>query len=229
MPTLGEFFEGLLGKVKGFDLSRALGEIGSGAVKIPLEGKYDALGKLEFFQNLKHASPAKKYSVVGGLLLLSAILDQNMKEDSMLQLAVKEIMKDAGPEMGKRIVNGDKSPVVENAEKYASQVEDPADKSILRILCAQKAEAFAGFWAWYSQPEQEKRRIILAQMREHGFTEEEIRNIPLLNPENIRQLFEDFQPKEKEPDKPGVVSDFLNPFRRELIERAKKRRGGSNE
>jgi hypothetical protein len=195
--------------------------------KIGLEYKYDRLGQTEFFQKLKRLDKPKKYTLVGGLLLLDAVIEQNMAEDTPLRLAIKEILKDAGPEMSKRIINGDEGPLNIDSEKYTPKVDRLEEKTILRSLCRQSVETFTGFCAWLDLSEPDEQRLILRQMEEHGFTEEEIQNMPKLQQEKLRKLFA----ISREPEKPK--KDFL-PLTKGVLERrldsyiARNRKGGGN-
>jgi len=97
-----------LGRIFG-DIKQGMPVFCAGYIKRMLEGKYDKLiNETKLGRTLKGAGLPAKFGMEGFLNISSAFADSELPENSFWKKMAKEVITDAGPEIAKRIINGDK-------------------------------------------------------------------------------------------------------------------------
>lgn len=86
---------------------RDLSLVATGYLKRWLERRYDHTMETPFGQFLLGLDPASKHGLELALYALTALIDRRMDESTPLTVILKQISMDAGPELAKRVLNGD--------------------------------------------------------------------------------------------------------------------------
>jgi hypothetical protein len=219
----------LANDLKGFDIHRGAAVFLASAFKAHVaEDKYDKVAETPTFKRLQQLPPGKKAAVDAAFHGLSAACEQLLGENTFLGKVIKEIAEDTGPELSKRLNNGAEArPATAAGQRF--NVSPAKEKMRLTdILAGLEESDLESFLNWIDTTTPEERANTLKNIS--NFSPEKILGIAKLKPENRERLLSlSEEPKVEKPKGPGIVREFLSPFRRELIERAKKRRGGSNE
>ena len=181
----------------GSDVAKGMPVFVAGYIKRILEGKYDALiNKTEWGQKLKQLGLPEKYSAEAMINLLNAIADSRLPGDSFLAKMLKEVLLDAGPEISKRIINGDKvSGIIGDKAKNGigrlvelGKIEKPKERELVNLMLELDNETLAGLLAWtYGTGEKERKRTIGLIK---GLSSEELAKFAGLSEENRKQMVE---------------------------------------
>lgn len=154
----------------GSDVAEGMPVFAAGYIKRMLEGEYDALiKKTAWGQRLKRLGLPEKYSIEALINLLNAIADSELPENSFLAKMLKGVLLDAGPEISKRIINGDKisEKIGDKAKNKIGrligldQIQEPKEKALANLMLELDNETLADLLAWaYGIGEEERKRTI---------------------------------------------------------------------
>jgi len=203
-----------------FSLARFFGTWVSGLGKRHGEKWYDRLPELPFFQELLKQAPFVKHSIENFAYAFTGILDQTVGEDTFFKKLFKELGMDFGSEFSKRLMNGEhvKEILVRNPGHWETREE----KELISILSDMEDADLMEFLKWANTTTAKERRQDIANLRK--MTAEQI-----IKRSKNPELFKDLLQYLRGPKKgPSAVSEFVDPFRQKLIERAMKRKGGSD-
>ena len=207
---LQDFLQKALG---GFDIPQGAATILAGIARRKMENQYDLLAKTDFFKKLKNQDAATKKVMEVMLNSLMAVLDQSMQEDSFLKKIIKEIALDSGPELSKRIINGDIT------------LKTPADQEMARILLDMNRlnpEALHEFLTWLRSIDPDSKQKLLKTLQNLSINE--ILSVSQLPPELVEEflgLFEKPEPIKKT----SPLDEMLSPLTSRLEEFVQKKKG----
>lgn len=151
--------------------------------KLHLEGQYDKLDQTETIKGLKALPADKRYGIATALNLLATVFERNFPENSAFQLFLKKIAEDAGPELGKRIVNG-----------------KPEEKIVFRTFLAMSQEDLVSLLEWLEKTPVAERDANIRQLS--ALPPEEINKLVSLSPEQFALFRSLFWKETKKPGKP---------------------------
>jgi hypothetical protein len=123
---------------------------------------------------------------------------------------------DLGPELSKRMHNGDPGPIEVNAEKYTMLVKKPEEKLFLQILLEElDLEKVKKLAAWLNTATSEEKSNILKYLK--GLDPEKIVEVGQLSAQEASNLLVAFEEPIKSKQKSQGLNDFLKPFRERMI------------
>lgn len=105
----------------------------SGYTKRWMEGNYDKFMETDVGKKLKSMTPTSKYALEAALYALMAYADQNIQGNTPVSMFLKEVTKDAPPELAKRFINGVKNQLKTDAEKLSNPEQKLAAQSLLQL------------------------------------------------------------------------------------------------
>lgn len=114
-------------------MMNGLAVFASGYMKRWMEGNYDQLMETEVGKKLKSMKPTSKYALEAALYALMAYADQNVQGNTPVSKFLKEVAKDAPPEIAKRFINGVKTQLKTDAEKLSNPEQKLAAQSLLQL------------------------------------------------------------------------------------------------
>lgn len=199
-----------------FDAQRFFSIIAASYGKRLLEKPYDRLAQTEVFQKLKDQPQLAKQAIEAASYALTALLEQNTDDSSPFRRALNEILMDLGPELSKRMHNGDTGPIEINSEKYTTLVNKPEEKLFLRILLEElDLEKVKKLAAWMKSATSEEKSNILKYIK--GLDAEKIVEVGQLSTQEASDLLVAFEEPRKIKNKSQGLNDFLKPFRERMI------------
>lgn len=139
-----------------------------------MEGQYDKLSEIPAFEKLKAQSPVVKYGLEASLYALTTLLDQYIKEDTVIKKTLKEVGLDFASEFSKRLMNGDQLKDGLNSSQDGSN--NISEKDLFRIISGLGEEDILEFLNWIESTTPEERKNVF-------------RNISMLSAEDIQKLW----------------------------------------
>ncbi len=115
---------------------QSLAVFASGYAKRWLDQQYDKLDNVPQWQQLKSLDPKVKYTLEAGLYTLLAYLDRKCASDTPLQKFFREVIKDAPPELAKRLLSEARQEISADS-KSAEVVTKTGLESLLQLDDAQ--------------------------------------------------------------------------------------------
>lgn len=209
-----------------FDPKRFFSIVAASYGKRLLEKPYDQLSQTELFQKLKDQPALAKQAIEAASYVLTALFEQKAVDSSPFWRSVNEVLMDVGPELSKRMLNGDTGPLTINAEKYTTLVEKPAEKIFLQVLLENlDLEKITGLAAWLKGATPEEKFNILKYIR--GLAFEKIVEIGQLSTKDAGDLFTAFE-KPSGNTTLKKLNEDLRESNRKLRERIATKKGGTN-
>jgi hypothetical protein len=147
-------------------------------------GVYDKMFESNIGNKLTQLDDRVKYGIEFGLYALTAFVDQQLAEDTVLKKFIKEVEEDAGPEISKRLINHTRNRLTEKA-KTSDQ------KEVLAVLLTLDDRALIDLLTWLISMEPAERSSIVDKLR--SLTSEELVRLAGLSPEARVKLFEVFK------------------------------------
>lgn len=133
---------------------RDLSLMATGYLKRWLERRYDTAMQTPFGEFLHRLDPASKYGLEAALYALTALVDRRLDESTPLGVIVKQVAMDAGPELAKRVLNGE--PAAGSAVAPSSQ----SASGLMAAMLALSAEQLAGILEWLGGLEEQRRQVV---------------------------------------------------------------------
>jgi hypothetical protein len=191
-----------------------------------LEKPYDQLSQTEFFQKLKDQPALLKSLLEAASYALTALFEQNANDGTPIKRAINEVLMDIGPELSKRMLNGDTSPIEIKAEKYTAMVQKPSEKLFVQVLLEKlDLEKVTRLAAWMNTATPQEKSDILKYIR--GLDADKVVEVGQLSTKAAGELFTAFEePTIEKPKKEtalDVLERRLRDYRDSLV---KQKRGG---
>jgi hypothetical protein len=136
---------------------RGLSTFLTGYAKRWMEGRYDDLMRSQAARPLLELGSGARYGVEAGLYLLLAFIDAKWKASTPFQMFLKEVIKDAPPEIGKRLVNGFREQVVNGEFGPEDSKMLPMQQALLDL----DNDSLRGFLKWYAESNDVDRAKVL--------------------------------------------------------------------
>jgi hypothetical protein len=136
---------------------QALASFLTGYAKRWMEGRYDSLMRSSVVRPIMKLGPGSRYGIEAGLYLLIAYIDQKWNASTPFQSLLKEIVKDAPPEIAKRLVNGFRESILNDG--FGSNDSDalPVQGALLDF----DNESLLEFLKWYAKASESDRENLL--------------------------------------------------------------------
>lgn len=209
-----------------FDPQRFLSIVAASYGKRLLEKPYDRLAQTEFFQRLKDQPQLAKQAIEAAFYALTALFEQKAVDSSPFWRSVNEVLVDLGPELSKRMLNGDTGPLTINAEKYTTLVEKPAEKIFLQVLLENlDLEKITGLAAWLKGATPEEKSNILKYIR--GLSAEKAVDMVKISTADASEIFVAFEEPKIEPPKRITFLDAVERRLRQHRDSLAQKNGGS--
>jgi hypothetical protein len=148
----------------------------SGYAKRWMESNYDRLMRTAVGEKLSSLGPIQKHAIEAGLYALMAFADQKLKADTPLKKFLTEVVKDAPPEIAKRLINGAKGELKADAEHLQSLEEKLAVQTLLEL----DVQTLTSLLEWLANSDSQERHEIAARLQ--NFSREEIEKLAKLSP-----------------------------------------------
>ena len=126
-----------------------------------LEKRYDTLMDSPTGERLKQLDPKSKYGIEAALYVLTAVLDQKLDDSTPMKALVKNVAMDAGPEMAKRMLNGDSMGVQATEEPYYVAGRD----ILLETMIGLPETDLSELLEWLASYRPQQRKVIIGRLR----------------------------------------------------------------
>jgi|GEM_PF-1010471 len=214
-----------------FDIKRFLSMVTASYGKRLLEKPYDKLAQTELFQKLKDQPLLAKQIIEAASYALTALFEQNTGKSGPIKGAFDEVLMDMGPELSKRMLNGNTGPLTINAEKYTAKLEKPAEKLFVQILLENlDLEKVTALAAWLKNATPEEKSNILKYIK--GLNAEKIVGLIRLSTADAGELLTIFEkPKIESPKRITLLDAIerkLRQHRDSLVQQKGEREHGQN-
>lgn len=165
-------------------IDRGAAVVAASYLKRWLERHYDSMMDSPIGERLKQLDPKSKYGIEAALYVLTAVLDHKLDDSTPMKALVSNVAMDFGPEIAKRILDGDSMGGQTTERSFGAEGGDLLLEMMIHLPEASLAELLN----WLASYPPQQRKLIIGRLR--TLSTDQFQRLMMINREERARMFQ---------------------------------------